>query len=193
VVPWLSPCQNNSKTDWLNHSFIHSPMALQRLVGPWPLLRFRYLFYTVGRTPWMSDQPFRKAATWHRTTQTQNERRQTSMPQVEFEPTIPVFERAKTFPALQLDRGVSVIGNLKISIIISWPNDEFSVYLRMPDQSTRSNGMMTEDRRGCGIFQNTMPALAKGWSKYTKNLLLTGILDTGHCHSSFSNHKCFGD
>jgi hypothetical protein len=36
----------------------------------------------------------------HRTTQTQNKRRQTSMPHVEFEPTTPVFERAKTVHAL---------------------------------------------------------------------------------------------
>jgi hypothetical protein len=32
----------------------------------------------------------------HRTTGTQNKRRETSMSRVEFEPTIPVFERAKT-------------------------------------------------------------------------------------------------
>jgi hypothetical protein len=36
----------------------------------------------------------------HRTTQTQNKRTQTSMPQVRFEPTIPVLERAKTVHAL---------------------------------------------------------------------------------------------
>jgi hypothetical protein len=34
--------------------------------------------------------------------QTQNKHRQTSMPRVEFEPTIPVFERAKTFHAIEL-------------------------------------------------------------------------------------------
>jgi hypothetical protein len=44
----------------------------------------------------------------HRTTQTQNKRRQTCKPWVGFEPTIPVFERAKTFYAL--DRVVAVIG-----------------------------------------------------------------------------------
>jgi hypothetical protein len=33
-------------------------------------------------------------------TQTQNKHKQTSMPQVGFEPTIPAFERAKTFHAL---------------------------------------------------------------------------------------------
>jgi hypothetical protein len=36
----------------------------------------------------------------HRATQTQNKWRQTPVPQVGFEPTIPVFERAKTFYAL---------------------------------------------------------------------------------------------
>jgi hypothetical protein len=29
--------------------FIHSSMALQPFVGPWPLLQFRNLFYTDGR------------------------------------------------------------------------------------------------------------------------------------------------
>jgi hypothetical protein len=37
----------------------------------------------------------------HRTTQTQNKRRQTSMPRVGFEPKTPVFERAKTIHALR--------------------------------------------------------------------------------------------
>jgi hypothetical protein len=41
-------------------------------------------------------------------TQTQNKLRQTFMPRVGFELTIPVFERAKTFHAL--DRGTTVIG-----------------------------------------------------------------------------------
>jgi hypothetical protein len=43
----------------------------------------------------------------HRTTQTQNKSTQTSMPGVGFEPTIPVFERAKTVHAL--DRAAKVI------------------------------------------------------------------------------------
>jgi hypothetical protein len=45
----------------------------------------------------------------HRTTQTQNNLTQTSMPRVGFEPTIPVFERAKTVYAL--DRAATMIGN----------------------------------------------------------------------------------
>jgi hypothetical protein len=44
----------------------------------------------------------------HRTTQTRNKLRQTLVPVVGFEPTIPVFERAKTFQAL--DRAATVIG-----------------------------------------------------------------------------------
>jgi hypothetical protein len=45
----------------------------------------------------------------HRTTQTQNKRRPTSMPLMGLEPTIPVFEQAKAFRAL--DRAATVIGN----------------------------------------------------------------------------------
>jgi hypothetical protein len=44
----------------------------------------------------------------HRTTQTQNKSRQTSMPRVWFEPTTPVFERAKTVHAS--DRAAIVVG-----------------------------------------------------------------------------------
>jgi hypothetical protein len=43
----------------------------------------------------------------HRTAQTQNKCTQASLPQVGFEPTIPVFEWAKTFHAL--DRAATVI------------------------------------------------------------------------------------
>jgi hypothetical protein len=66
------------------------------------------IFYTVGRTPWKGDQPFARPLPAHRTVQTQNKRTQTFMPQVGFEPTIPVFERAKTFHAL--DYLTTVIG-----------------------------------------------------------------------------------
>jgi hypothetical protein len=48
----------------------------------------------------------------HRTTQTQNKCRQTSMPLVGFEPTVPPFERVKTFHAL--DRVTAVIGQYSI-------------------------------------------------------------------------------
>jgi hypothetical protein len=50
----------------------------------------------------------RKAATYTGQYK-QNKRRQTSMSLVGFEPTIPVFERAKTFHAL--DRAATVTGH----------------------------------------------------------------------------------
>jgi hypothetical protein len=53
---------------------IHSYIVLQLFVGPWPLLQFRNLFYTVGRAPWMSDQPVARPLPTHRTIQTQNKR-----------------------------------------------------------------------------------------------------------------------
>jgi hypothetical protein len=53
---------------WI-HSFVHQPF-----VGSWPLLQFRNLFYTIGRSPWTSDQPVPRPLPAHRTTQTQNKR-----------------------------------------------------------------------------------------------------------------------
>jgi hypothetical protein len=54
--------------------FIHSSVALQPFVRPWPHLQFRNLFCTVGRTPWTGDQPLLKPLPKHRTIQTQNKR-----------------------------------------------------------------------------------------------------------------------
>jgi hypothetical protein len=55
----------------------------------------------------MGDQPVTRLLPTHRTTQTQNKCTQTSMPQVGFEPMIPVFERGKTVHAF--DRVVTMI------------------------------------------------------------------------------------
>jgi hypothetical protein len=77
-------------------------MALQPFVGPWPLFQFpnptlcQYESLDVGSAR-------RKAATY-----TQNKHTQTSMPWAEFEPTIPVFERAKTID--DSDHAASVSG-----------------------------------------------------------------------------------
>jgi hypothetical protein len=76
------------------------------LYGPWPLFQFLNL-YTVSKAPWTGDQPVARPLPTHRTTQTQNERTQTSMPRVGFEPKIPVFG-AKTVHAL--DRADTGIG-----------------------------------------------------------------------------------
>jgi hypothetical protein len=66
------------------------------------------IIYTDGRTPWTGDQPVARPLPTHKTTQTQNKRTQTSVPWVEFEPTIPVFQQAKTVRAL--DRAATVNG-----------------------------------------------------------------------------------
>jgi hypothetical protein len=58
--------------------------------GPWPPFQFLNQ-YTVGGTPWTRDQPVARPLPIQRTAQTQNKRKQTSMPQLRFEPTIPMF------------------------------------------------------------------------------------------------------
>jgi hypothetical protein len=54
---------------------LHSSMVLQPFVGPWPLLQFRKLFYTDGRSPWTSDQPVAGPLPTYRTIQTENKRK----------------------------------------------------------------------------------------------------------------------
>jgi hypothetical protein len=56
--------------------------------GPWPPFQFLNL-YTMGRSPWMRDQPLSRPLPTQNNKQ--NKLTQTSMPQVGFEPTIPVF------------------------------------------------------------------------------------------------------
>jgi hypothetical protein len=73
-------------------------MALQPLVEPWPLFQFLNRFTkSVGLLGcgFGSSQ----GRYLHRTTWTQNEHTQTSMPWVGFEAMIPAFEQAKTVHA----------------------------------------------------------------------------------------------
>jgi hypothetical protein len=60
-------------------------------------------------TPWTGDQSVARPLTTYRTTETQNKHTQTSMTQVGYEPTIPVFEWEKTVHALDLP--ATVIGS----------------------------------------------------------------------------------
>jgi hypothetical protein len=86
-------------------------------VGPWPLFSFLILL-TVGRTPWTVDQPVTRPLSTHRTTQTQNNGTQTSMPWVGFE-----LERAKTIHALDL--AATTIGTIRncVAEICHFRND----------------------------------------------------------------------
>jgi hypothetical protein len=79
--------------------------ALQTFLGPWPVLSVSCTqsLELFGRG--ISPSQVRYL---HGTTQTQNKRTRTSMAWVGFEPTIPVFEQAKTFHAL--DHAATVIG-----------------------------------------------------------------------------------
>jgi hypothetical protein len=64
-------CFNDSDYQGFIYSFIHSSVVLQPFAGSWPLLQFRNLFYTFGRTPWTSDQPITRPLPTHMSTQTQ--------------------------------------------------------------------------------------------------------------------------
>jgi hypothetical protein len=86
-------------------------MTLEPFAGPWPLFRI-LIFSTASRTPWTKNQPVARPLPARRTTQTQNKPKQTSMPSVGFEPTIPVFQRAKTVHTL--DRAATVIDNINL-------------------------------------------------------------------------------
>jgi hypothetical protein len=76
------------------------------------------IIYTVCTTPWTGDQAVARPLPTHRTTQTQNESKQTPIPWVGFEPKIPAFERAKTVHALDQATIVIVIHNIQQQIFI---------------------------------------------------------------------------
>jgi hypothetical protein len=78
------------------------------LLGPDLFFSFVIFFHTDGRTSWKGDQPVARPLPSHRTALTHNKHTQRSMPWVGFEPTIPVFERAKTVHVW--DRAAIVIG-----------------------------------------------------------------------------------
>jgi hypothetical protein len=74
-------------------------MALQPSVGPWPLFSF-FIFLHSRQDSLDGDQPVARPLPTQRTTQTQNKRKHIFMPQVGFEATITMFERAETVHAL---------------------------------------------------------------------------------------------
>jgi hypothetical protein len=74
------------------------------------------ILYSVGKTPWTGDQPVANPLPTHRTTQTWNKRIQTSIPQVGFGPTTPVFQRKEAVHAL--DRADTVVRILILSSLL---------------------------------------------------------------------------
>jgi hypothetical protein len=104
----------------------------------WPLLQFRNLFHTDGRTPWASDQPVLRPLPRHRSTQTQNKRtHKYPCLWVGFEPTIPAFERVKTVHAL--DGAVEVSGQLHAPAALSpGKSPRYPFYRRLGGPQSRS-------------------------------------------------------
>jgi hypothetical protein len=68
----------------------------------------------------MGDQPVARPLPTHRTTQTQNKCTQTTMPRVGLEPTMPMFEQAKSVH--DFDRTATVKG---------WNNFTFILFLQI--------------------------------------------------------------
>jgi hypothetical protein len=106
-------------------TYVYVSMALQPFVGPWPLFQFLDLLQSAGLPGW-AISPL-QGRYLHTGQCKQNKRTQTSMPQVGFEPTIPVFEQVKTAHAL--GRTATVIGQpmyihsiILISGYWTWPN-----------------------------------------------------------------------
>jgi hypothetical protein len=78
----------------------------------------RFFSFSVGRTPRMGISPS-QGRYLHTEQHKQNKRTQTSMSRVGFEPTIPVFERAKTVHSI--DSAATVIYLLHLLIHITLP------------------------------------------------------------------------
>jgi hypothetical protein len=107
-LPHLTTNNSTFRHTWAGNIFKSKIVKLAVYLWALTAFSFSWSFYTVGRTPWTGDQPVAKPLPAHRTAQTYNKRTQTSMPQVGFQSTVPEFELAKTFHAL--DRAATVIG-----------------------------------------------------------------------------------
>jgi hypothetical protein len=99
--------QTDARTLLPTYLLTYLSMAVQSFVRPWPLFQFLNLIHS-RQNSLDKGLARREAATCTQDSQTQNKSIQTSMPQVGFEPTIQVFERAKTVHALHC--AATVIG-----------------------------------------------------------------------------------
>jgi hypothetical protein len=98
-------------------------------VGSYSFFSF-FVLYTVGRIHWTGDQHVARPLPTHRTTQTQNKRKQTSMLRVGFVPMIPAFEGAETIHDLDLVATVTGFFALYLSTLYLYPSlTSFSSFL----------------------------------------------------------------
>jgi hypothetical protein len=109
----------------ITEPFIHL-WLYSSLLGPGRFFSF-IILYTVHRTIWRGDQPIVRPLPTHRIAQIQNKRTQTPMPRVGLEPTIPVFQGAKTVHASDLAAAVMVALPNQMSLIAIESNTHYSV------------------------------------------------------------------
>jgi hypothetical protein len=109
LVIWI--CEN-SFLNYIVFSFFLVAPTFEHWASVKRFVLLQFLNHkTVGRTPWTGDQPITRSLP----TQTQNRRRYTSMSWVGFEPTSPLFERAKTVRVL--DYTATLIAIVKLLLL----------------------------------------------------------------------------
>jgi hypothetical protein len=159
------------------HQWLYNP-----LLGPGLYFSSILFFYTDGRTPWTSDQPVAWPLPTYRVAQTQNKRTQTTMPSVRFEPTIPVFERAKTVHAL--DRAATVIGSrsrpveiylqssIRLHSLVLKQRKNFNFYCSLETRNILTSWANSASQEECRlenrarrIFERNIHDVAVGWRK----------------------------
>jgi hypothetical protein len=113
-------------------------------------LRLYSPLFDLGRfflVPLTGDQPVGRPIPAHRTAQTKNKRTQTSMPQVGFEPTIRVFEQAKTVHIL--DSVATLIGEVNY-------DDGSDISCMSTDaQNVRGHGVLSDNVQWQALIQDT--------------------------------------
>jgi hypothetical protein len=120
---------------------------VQHPFGHWPLFQFRNRIHRQQDSlDWRSAHYKAATLSTHRTTQWQNKSRQTSVPWVGFESTMPVFERAKTVHVL--DRAAIVIGVISTHYYLR--NLYFIVYLCYIEMHVQLSAWL--NRKSC--FEN---------------------------------------
>jgi hypothetical protein len=100
-------CVFNEAEEWVKYVTYCLSIVPQPFVGPWPLFQFLDLF-TQSVGPLGRGISSSQSRYLHTGQHKQNKRTQTSIPQVRFEPTIPVFDQTKTVHGL--DRAATVNG-----------------------------------------------------------------------------------
>jgi hypothetical protein len=110
-------------TNYLRCDIVFILLPLEHRESTKRFVSLQFILQTVGRSPWAGYQPVARPLPTQ-TTQTNNKRRQTSMPPARFELTTPVFQRAKTVYALNCE--TTVIGDITLCSKIY---RSFSVFL----------------------------------------------------------------